>query len=133
MTGAKADEREVLQTILANTPALSRTGRHVVIADKAYYGKAAEASLEQAGIELLRKARKGEKRRAGREFFKPLRQVIESVNAALKTQLGIQRHRGKTTAGVCTRIAQRILALTAIWHNDNLGLSAPRSLTGYDH
>jgi len=134
LTGAKADEREVLQAILANTPGLNRPGRQVVIADKAYYGKAFEAGLDQAGIDLLRKARKGEKRRAGGEFFKPLRQVIESVNATLKTQLDIERHRGKTIDGVCTRIAQRILALTAaIWHNDNLGLTVRRSLTAYDH
>lgn len=134
LTGAKADEREVLQAILANTPGMNRPGRQVVIADKAYYGKDFEAALDQAGIDLLRKARKGEKRRAGGEFFKPLRQIIESVNATLKTQLDIERHRGKTIAGVCTRIAQRVLALTAvIWHNDNLGLSVRRSLTAYDH
>lgn len=134
MTGAKADEREVLQAILANTPGLNRPGRQVVIADKAYYGKAFEAGLDQAEIDLLRKARKGEKRRGGVEFFKPLRQVIESVNATLKTQLDIERHRGKTVDGVCTRIAQRVLALTAAtWHNDHLGLTVRRSLTAYDH
>lgn len=134
LTGAKADEREVLQAILANTPGLDRPGRQVVIADKAYYGKAFEAGLDLAGIDLLRKARKGEKPRAGAEFFKPLRQIIESVNATLKTQLDIEHHRGKTIAGVCTRIAQRVLALTAaIWHNDTLGLSVRRSLTAYDH
>ena len=134
LTGAKADEREVFEAILANTPGLNRPGRQVVIADKAYYGKAFEARIDQGGIDLLRKARKGERPRAGSEFFKPLRQVIESVNATLKTQLDIERHRGKTIAGVCTRIAQRVLALTAaIWHNDNLGLSIRRSLTAYDH
>ena len=64
--------------------------------------------------------------RSGQEFFRPLRQVIESVNATFKTQLGIEHHRGKTIDGVCTRIAQRVLALTAaIWHNDNLGLGRP--------
>ena len=82
----------------------------------------------------VRKSRKGEKPRVGQEFFKPLRQVIESVNATFKTQLGIERHRGKTIDGVCTRIAQRVLALTAaIWHNDQLGLTTRRSLTAYDH
>jgi hypothetical protein len=41
---------------------------------------------------------------------------------------------GRTITGVCTRIAQRILALTAaIWHNDHLGLTIRRSLTTYDH
>ena len=134
LTGAKADEREVLEAILAATPGLARPGRQVVIADKAYYGRLFEAGLDQAGIDLLRKSRKGEKPRAGQEFFRPLRQIIESVNATFKTQLGIERHRGKTIDGVCTRIAQRILALTAaIWHNDQLGLTTRRSLTAYDH
>ncbi|MGH3440612.1 MAG: IS982 family transposase, partial [Nitriliruptorales bacterium] len=33
-----------------------------------------------------------------------------------------------------TRIAQRILALTAaIWHNDRLGVTIRRSLIAYDH
>lgn len=134
LTGAKADEREVLEAILASTPGLARPGRQVVIADKAYYGRMFEEGLERAGIDLLRKARKGERPRPGQEFFKPLRQVIESVNATMKTQLDIERHRGKTVEGVCTRIAQRVLALTAaIWHNDTLGLTVRRSLTAYDH
>lgn len=134
LTGAKADEREVLEAILAATPGLARPGRQVVIADKAYYGRLFEETLDRAGIDLLRKSRKGEPPRPGQQFFKPLRQVIESVNATLKTQLDIERHRGKTIQGVCTRIAQRVLALTAaIWHNDALGQPVRRSLTAYDH
>lgn len=134
LTGAKADEREALEAILAATPGLARPGRQIVIADKAYYGREFEAGLDHAGIDLLRKARKGEKPRAGKEFFKPLRQIIESVNATLKGQLDLEHHRGRTPAGVCTRIAQRVLALTAaIWHNDALGLTTHRSLTAYDH
>ena len=134
LSGAKADEREVLEAILAATPALARPGRQVVIADKAYYGRLFEAGLDQAGVDLLRKPRKGERPRPGQKFFKPLRQIIESVNATFKTQLDIERHRGKTIGGVCTRIAQRVLALTAaIWHNDRLGLGTRRSLIAYDH
>ena len=69
----------------------------------------------------------------GSEFFKPLRQVIESVNDTLKGQLDLERHGGKTIAGVCARIAQRVLALTAaIWHNDNPA-SPSDSLIAYDH
>jgi len=63
-----------------------------------------------------------------------LRQVIESINDTFKGQLDLERHGGRTIAGVCARIAQRVLALTAaIWHNDQLGLSIRRSLTAYDH
>ncbi|MFT4286107.1 MAG: IS982 family transposase, partial [Nocardioides sp.] len=37
-------------------------------------------------------------------------------------------------AGVCARIAARILALTtAIWHNDHIGADIHRSLIAYDH
>ena len=54
--------------------------------------------------------------------FKSLRQVIESINATFKSQLDLGRHGGKTPDGVCARIADRVLALTAaIWHNGNLG------------
>jgi hypothetical protein len=134
LTGAKADEREVLNTILASRPGRAQENRQVVIADKAYYGRAFEAGLDAAGIDLLRPARKGEHPRAGQQFFKPLRQVIESVNATFKGQLDLERHQGKTPAGVCARIAQRVLALTAaIWHNDILGMTIRRSLTAYDH
>lgn len=134
LTGAKADEREVLNAILDATPHLATGRRQVVIADKAYYGRHFEAGLDRAGIELLRPSRKGEKPRHGQRFFKPLRQVIESVNATFKGQLDLERHGGKTHAGVCARIAQRVLAMTAaIWHNDNLNLSVRRSLIAYDH
>ena len=134
MTGAKADEREVLEAILASTPGLARAGRQVVIADKAYYGRMFEENLERAGIDLLRKARKGEKPRPGGEFFKPLRQVVESVFDTFKGQLDLEHHHGKTPTGVATRVAQRVLALTAvIWHNDRAGARVLRSLTAYDY
>jgi hypothetical protein len=134
LTGAKADEREVLNAILDATPGLAHQNRQIVIADKAYYGREFEAGLDATGIELLRPPRKGERSRPGQRFFKPLRQVIESVNATFKGQLDLERHGGKTPAGVCARIAQRVLALTAaIWHNDTLNLTVHRSLTAYDH
>jgi hypothetical protein len=136
LTGAKADERAVLADIVANTPALAhlRHSELTWIADKNYYGKAFEADLAASGIDLLRPARKGEQPRPGERFFKPLRQIIESVNDTLKGQLDLERHGGRTIAGVCARIAQRILALTAaIWHNDHIGASIRRSLTAYDH
>lgn len=136
LTGAKADERETFEQIIATTPTLARARarRQITIADKNYYGRRFEHDLDTAGIDLLRPARKGEKPRPGQQFFKPLRQIIESVNDTLKGQLDLERHGGKTIAGVCTRIAQRILALTAaIWHNDRLDRPVLRSLTAYDH
>ena len=135
LTGAKADERQVLLDMLASNPGLlaGRAGQ-IVIGDKNYHGRDFQTTLADAGIQLLRPARKGEPERAGSRFFKPLRQVIESINDTLKGQLDLERHGGRTPAGVLTRVWQRILALTvAIWHNDHTGQPVKRSLLAYDH
>jgi hypothetical protein len=61
-------------------------------------------------------------------------QLIESVNETFKGQLDLERHRGRTPAGVAVRVLQRILALTAaIWHNDHTGRPVMRALTAYEH
>jgi hypothetical protein len=105
-----------------------------IAADKNYYGREFEQSLTQQGFTLLRKARTKESARPGARQLKPIRQVIESIFNTLKDQLGLERHRGRTPAGVVTRIVQRLLALTAaIWHNDRTGRPVLRSLTAYDH
>jgi DDE family transposase len=133
LTGAKADERQVLLGILADDGLAGRAGQ-VIIADKGYYGRAFEDELAAAGLTLLRPARKGEPEPAGRQYFRPLRQVIESVNDTLKGQLDLERHGGRTVDGVTVRVLQRILALTAaIWHNDATGQPVKRSLVAYDH
>jgi hypothetical protein len=133
LVGAKADERQVATSLLATTPALAHRPI-TLIGDKNYYGRDFEAELADTGIRLLRPARAGEKPVAAARLFKPLRQVIESINQTLKGQLDLELPGGRTPTGVCTRIAQRILALVAaIWHNDRVGLSIRRSLTAYDH
>jgi hypothetical protein len=135
LTGAKADERNVLLAMFTAEPGLvtSRPGQ-TLSGDKNYYGAAFEAALADARIKLLRPARKGEPARAGAHLFKPLRQIIESVNDTFKGQLDLERHGGHTPAGVIARILQRILALTAaIWHNDQTSAPVHRSLTAYDH
>jgi NAD(P)-dependent dehydrogenase (short-subunit alcohol dehydrogenase family) len=92
------------------------------------------AALARAGLYLLRPARHGEPGRPGAQFFKPLRQIIESVNDTFKGQLDLERHGGHTPAGVITRVLQRILALTAaIWHNNHTAQPVMRSLIAYDH
>jgi len=100
LTGAKADERETLLGMLARDPALAaaRPGQ-VIIGDKNYYGRDFEAALAEAGLTLLRPARQGEPPRPGTQFFKPLRQVIESVNDTFKGQLDLEQHGGHTVAG----------------------------------
>jgi hypothetical protein len=133
LAGAKADERQVLLGILGHDDLPARPGQ-VIIGDKGYYGRDFEQDLDGARLVLLRPARKGEPEPAGRQYFKPLRQVIESVNDTLKGQLDLERHGGRTVDGVTVRVLQRILALVAaIWHNDAAGQPVMRSLTAYDH
>jgi hypothetical protein len=134
LTGAKADERTVLLDILDDPGLTAGRVRQAIIGDKNYYGARFETTLAGGGICLLRPARNGEAQRPGARFFKPLRQIIESVNDTLKGQLDLDRHGGHTPAGVLTRILQRILALTAaIWHNDHTRQPVMRSLIAYDH
>jgi hypothetical protein len=135
LSGAKADEREVLLGMLDADPALlvGRTGQ-TVIADRQYYGRMFETTLTEHNITLLRPTRTGEKPRSGAQLFRPLRQVIESINDTLKGQLDLEQHGGHTPNGVWVRVLQRVLALTAaIWHNDHVGAPTPRSLIAYDH
>jgi hypothetical protein len=135
LTGAKVDERQVLLDLLHDDPTLAgaRPGQ-ILIGDKNYFGQDFQTALADQGIELLRPARKGEPERPGSKFFKPLRQTVESIFNTFKDQLDIERHGGRTTAGVFVRVVQRILALTTtIWHNDHTGRPIKRSLLAYDH
>ena len=135
LAGAKADERDVLAGMLTAGPDLlaARPGQ-TLIGDKNYYGHDFETAMAGVGIRLLRPARQGEPARAGAHLFKPLRQIIESVNSTFKGQLDLEQHGGHTVGGVIVRVLQRILALTAaIWHNDTTGQPVLRSLVAYDH
>ncbi len=135
LTGAKADERQVLLGILDASPDLAALlPGQILIGDKNYFGADFEATLDGAGISLLRPARKGEAERPGSQFFKPLRQTVESIFGTFKGQLDLEAHGGRTRAGVLIRVLQRILALTAaIWHNDQARQPVKRSLLAYDH
>jgi hypothetical protein len=135
LTGAKADERQTLLGIFETEPGLvaDRPGQ-TLIGDRHYYGQYFEHTLAEAGLTLLRPARKGEPERTGARLFKPLRQIIESINQTFKAQLDLERHGGRTPSGVIARVLQRILALTAaVWHNHHTGEPVMRSLTAYDH
>lgn len=135
LTGAKADERETLRDMFDTAPDVMATHpEQTIIGDKNYYGREFEHDLTERHLDLLRPARKGEPERAGAHLFKPLRQVIESINQTFKGQLDLERHGGKSPAGVMVRVLCRILALTAaIWHNDKTGQPVKRSLIAYDH
>ncbi|MFE1247067.1 hypothetical protein [Streptomyces sp. NPDC058735] len=115
-------------------PLADRPGR-TSIGDKNHVGQDFEPQRAGDGhIRLLRPTRKGEAERAGSRFFRPLRQVIESVNESFNGRLGLERHRGRTPGGVAVRVLQRILAPTAaIWHNDRTAQRVMRALTAHDH
>ncbi len=121
LTGAKADERTTLLGMLeADRDLVVRHPGQTILADMQYYGRNFETALAAQGLNLLRKARKGEPPRAGTALIKPLRQTIESINQTLKAQLDLERHGGRTVPGVAIRVIVRVLALTAvIWHNDH--------------
>ncbi|GAA1726277.1 IS982 family transposase [Nonomuraea bangladeshensis] len=135
LSGAKADEREVLLGMLQAAPdVLAAHPEQTIIADRHYYGRVFEAELTERELQLLRPARQSEPERPGAALFKPLRQTIESINQTLKSQLDLERHGGRTHAGVIIRVLTRILALTSvIWHNDETGQPIKRSLIAYDH
>jgi Transposase DDE domain len=135
LTGAKADERETLLDLLAAEPLLvANRPNQTLIGDRHYYGRAFDRRLHDLGVCLLRPRRRGEPERAGAALFRPLRQIIESVNDTLKGQLSLEQHGGRTPNGVAVRVLQRLLALTAaLWHNEQTGQQIKRSLTAYDH
>jgi hypothetical protein len=135
LANPKTDERDVAIDLFESDPTLlaGRAGQ-VLIADKGYTSAEFETRLADHGIELIRPARRNEPPRRGARQLKPLRQIIESVNATLKTQLSLERHGGHSQQGVLVRVLQRLLALTAaIWHNHHNGQPVLRSLTAYDH
>ena len=117
LAGAKTDERDTALDMIAFA-ALDTAGQ-TLIADKGYRRASFETELNHAGITLIRPNLKSEKTRPGRRYLRAFRQIIESVNQTFKGQLDLERHGGRTKPGVCVRVLQRILALTAtIWHNE---------------
>jgi hypothetical protein len=130
----KLGEREVAAELLAcaRDQRILRTGM-VVLTDKGLAGRDMERyAAEQVGVLLVRPDRKDEQRRFGN--LAGVRQWIESVNDTLKGQLDLERHGGRTPAGVYARVAQRLLAMAAaIWHNWTINAPVKRSLIAYDH
>jgi hypothetical protein len=103
----------------------------VVIGDKGFAGAEFEQHVTALGARFLRPDRKNEQPRFGN--LGGIRQWIESTFDTLKDQLSLERHGGRTLAGLISRIARRLLALTAaILHNWQLG-NPGRRLTAYDH
>ena len=60
--------------------------------------------------------------------------VFETGKPIAQVARELELHGGRSLLGVTTRIAQRLLALTAaIWHNRATGQPITRSLITYDH
>jgi hypothetical protein len=131
----KTDERDVARDLLETEPGLlAGHAGQLLLADKGYASAELERFLNDHGVTLIHPAYKNRKPRPGQRLLKPFRQIIESVNDTLKGQLDLERHGGRTPAGLATRILQRLLALTAaIWHNDHTDQPHLRSLIAYDH
>jgi hypothetical protein len=106
----------------------------LLIADKGYVSAELDDYLHDRGADLLRPSYRNRTPRPGQALLAPIRQLIESVYDTLKGQLDLELHGGRSLLGVTTRIAQRLLALTAaIWHNRATGQPITRSLVTYDH
>lgn len=124
-------EREVLGALLEHNHQLIRTGQ-VLLADKGSAGREFHQLATSMGLRLLRADRRDETYRNGN--LAGVRQWIESVNQTLKGHLELERHGGRTLAGVLTRVAQRLLAMAAgIWNNWTTGVPSKRSMTAHDH
>lgn len=135
LANPKIGEREVLAAMLeVDADVAAEHDNILLICDKGFTGKDFEALLGEFGITVLRPSRKDEKARFGEPMLKKVRQLIESVNDTLKGQLDLERHGGRSFAGVAIRVAQRVLAMAAaIWHNNRTGAPISRSLIAYDH
>ena len=124
---ANAPERAVAAELLER---VLEPGQ-IVIGDKGFAGSEFEQLVASLGGTLLRPDRKNEQPRFG--SLGGIRQWIESTFDTLKDQLSLERHGGRTLTGLVSRIARRLLALTAVLlHNWQLGTPG-RHLTAYDH
>jgi hypothetical protein len=127
----KLGEREVVAAMLDHERGRLRPGL-LLVGDKGFAGREFERLVAGYGAQLLRPDRTDEPHRHG--SLGRVRQWVESLFDPLKDQLGLERHGGRTLAGVYVRVAQRLLALAGgIWWNWQVGVADKRSLVAYDH
>jgi Transposase DDE domain len=128
----KLGEREVAEALLddAARQAALAAGT-IILADKGFCGRAFQAHVRGLGAGMVRPDRSDEPVRFG--SVGGVRQWIEAIIWTLKDQLGLERHRGRTLAGVFVRVGQRLLALAAaVWFNWQQDVPAKRSLIAYN-
>jgi IS5 family transposase len=124
---ANEHEQEPLADLLAGTKT------EVVIADKGFWGRGYQARLAADGVRLLTPNKTRTAANLARErALASTRLVIESVFANLKGQMRLEHHLAKTPAGLCVRIAQRILTLTLGILLNRLNGRPARALAAYD-
>lgn len=126
LAAANAPEREAALALLEANPVEGAT----IVCDKGFAGRDFEAAVRELRALLLRPSRSDEPDRPNPPIGW-IRQRIESIVNSLKDQLHLERHGGRTPAGLLARVAARILALCAsINLNQRLGRPS-RDLTAY--
>jgi hypothetical protein len=126
LVAANAPEREAALALLEANPIEGAT----IICDKGFAGADFEAAVHELRALLLRPSRADEPNRPNPPIGW-IRQRIESIVNTLKDQLLLERHGGRTPAGLLARVTARILALcTGINLNQRLGLPS-RELAAY--
>jgi hypothetical protein len=105
----------------------------VLFADKGFWGREYEASMNLIDVDLITPQRHRLGQRPPAEIAKArIRLIIESVFANLKGQMRLGTHLAKTLPGLVQRVAQRLLTLTlGIFLNTLTGRPA-RALAAYD-
>jgi hypothetical protein len=107
ITGAKADERQVLLDILDDAVLLAGRAGQIILETRTT-ATISKPPWPEPGSSC-RPARQGAPQRPGGQFFRPLRQIIESVSDTFKGQLDLERHGGHTP-GTTTAPASRSCA-----------------------
>lgn len=126
LVAANAPEREAALALLEANPIEGAT----IICDKGFASADFEAAVRELRALLLRPSRADEPNRPNPPIGW-IRQRIESIVNTLKDQLLLERHGGRTPAGLLARVTARIVALCACVNlNQRLGLPS-RELAAY--
>lgn len=126
LVAANSGEREAALALLEANPIQGAT----IVCDKGFAGADFEAAVRELRALLLRPSRADEPGRPNPPIDW-IRQRIESIVNSLKDQLLLERHGGRTPAGLLTRVTARVLALCACINlNQHLGRPS-RELTAY--